>query len=97
MELISPNINIDFVGKRFFFVVFSVAINLLSIVLLLTWGLNYGLDFSGGAMIEVRFAQPTTCSERSIYLPYNRFTNPLSSISLIIDASMKSLGLGPLA
>jgi preprotein translocase subunit SecF len=63
MELISPNINIDFVGKRFFFVVFSVAINLLSIVLLLTWGLNYGLDFSGGAMIEVRFAQPTTTAE----------------------------------
>ena len=63
MELISPNINIDFVGKRFFFVVFSVAINLLSIVLLLTWGLNYGLDFSGGAMIEVRFAQPTTSAE----------------------------------
>ena len=63
MELISPNINIDFVGKRFFFVIFSVAINLLSIVLLLTWGLNYGLDFSGGAMIEVRFAQPTTTAE----------------------------------
>ena len=63
MEFISPNINVDFVGKRFFFVVFSVAINLLSIVLLLTWGLNYGLDFSGGAMIEVRFAQPTTTAE----------------------------------
>jgi len=63
MEFISPNINVDFVGKRFFFVVFSVAINLLSIVLLLTWGLNYGLDFSGGAMIEVRFAQPTTSAE----------------------------------
>ena len=63
MEFISPNINVDFVGKRFFFVVFSVAINLLSIVLLLTWGLNYGLDFSGGAMIEVRFAQPTTSAK----------------------------------
>jgi len=63
MELISPNINIDFVGKRFFFVILSIAINLLSIVLLLTWGLNYGLDFSGGAMIEVRFAQPTTSIE----------------------------------
>jgi len=54
MELIPHNINIDFVGKRFFFVVFSLIINLVSIVLMLTWGLNYGLDFVGGAMIEVR-------------------------------------------
>jgi len=60
MELIPHNINFDFVGKRFFFVLFSVAINLLSIGLMLTWGLNYGLDFSGGSMLEVRFAQPTT-------------------------------------
>lgn len=60
MELIPHNVNVDFVGKRFFFVMFSLAINVLSIVLMLTWGLNYGLDFAGGAMIEVRFAEPTT-------------------------------------
>src|SRR5205823_6359289 len=54
---------IDFVGKRFFFVVFSLIINLASIVLMATWGLNYGLDFVGGAMIEVRFTQATTTAE----------------------------------
>lgn len=60
MEIIPNNINIDFVGKRFFFTIFSVVINLISIGLMMTWGLNYGLDFAGGAMIELRFAQPTT-------------------------------------
>jgi len=30
---------------------------------MLTWGLNYGLDFVGGAMIEVRFTQATTTAE----------------------------------
>jgi preprotein translocase subunit SecF len=60
MELIPSGTNIDFIGKRLFFILFSLAINLLSIVLMLTWGLNYGLDFAGGAMIEVRFSQPTT-------------------------------------
>lgn len=60
MELIPYDTNVDFIGKRFFFVLFSLAINLLSIGLMLTWGLNYGLDFAGGVMIEVRFSQPTT-------------------------------------
>lgn len=62
MEFIPHGINIDFVGKRFFFIVFSAVVNLISIVLMLTWGLNYGLDFAGGAMIELRFTQPTTSS-----------------------------------
>src|SRR4030095_7581970 len=59
MELIPHDINIDFVGKRRFFVLFSAAINLASIVLLLTWGFNYGVDFVGGEVVEVRFPQAT--------------------------------------
>lgn len=60
MELIPHDINIDFVGKRLFFVLFSAAINLVSIGLMLTWGFNYGVDFAGGAVVEVRFPQSTT-------------------------------------
>jgi preprotein translocase subunit SecF len=60
VELIPHDLNIDFVGKRLFFVLFSAAINLASIVLMLTWGFNYGVDFAGGAVVEVRFPQPTT-------------------------------------
>jgi preprotein translocase subunit SecF len=57
MNLIPPDLNIDFVGKRFYFIMLSSLINLASVVLMLTWGMNYGLDFAGGGMIEVRFAQ----------------------------------------
>jgi preprotein translocase subunit SecF len=60
MELIPHDVSIDFVGKRRFFVLFSTIINLVSIVLLLTWGFNYGVDFAGGTLVEVRFNQPTT-------------------------------------
>jgi preprotein translocase subunit SecF len=60
MELIPHDINVDFVGKRLFFILLSVGINLLSIILLLTWGLNYGVDFAGGTVVETRFQQPTT-------------------------------------
>jgi preprotein translocase subunit SecF len=60
MELIPPTINVDFVGKRRFFVLFSLVINLASIVLMLTRGFNYGVDFVGGAVVEIRFPQPTS-------------------------------------
>src|SRR5262245_52683134 len=60
MELISHNINVDFVGKRHFFVLFSLAVNLASLLLMLTWGFNYGVDFVGGAVVEVRFPQATS-------------------------------------
>src|SRR5262245_14126079 len=59
MELIPHDINVDFVGKRFFFVLLSVVINLVSVILLLTWGFNYGVDFAGGTVVEARFQQPT--------------------------------------
>ena len=60
MELIRPGSTFDFVGKRRGFLVASAMMNLLSMVLSFTWGLNYGLDFTGSAMVEVRFREPTT-------------------------------------
>jgi preprotein translocase subunit SecF len=60
MELIPHNINIDFVGKRRFFLVLSAVINVAAVILMLTRGLNYGLDFTGGTKVEIRFQQPTT-------------------------------------
>jgi len=55
LQLIRPDINLDFVGKRFFFVALSTAINLLAIVLLFTKGLNYGVDFVGGSVAQIEF------------------------------------------
>jgi preprotein translocase subunit SecF len=63
LELIPPNINIDFVGKRFIFVAISTVINVVAIILLLTVGLNYGVDFAGGSMVQLKFAKPTNGDE----------------------------------
>ncbi len=57
LQLIRPDINLDFVGKRYFFVALSTAINILAIVLLFTKGLNYGVDFVGGSVAQVEFSQ----------------------------------------
>lgn len=63
MELIPPGTTINFIGKRLFFLGLSVIVSLFSILLLFTRGLNYGLDFAGGTLVEVRFRAPTTSHE----------------------------------
>lgn len=61
-SLVARDLNIDFVGKRAFFLLLSTVLNILAVVLLLTRGLNLGIDFKGGTDIRVRFAEPTTAS-----------------------------------
>jgi preprotein translocase subunit SecF len=60
LQLIRPDINIDFVGKRYFFVALSTAINIAAICLLLFVGLNYGVDFVGGSVVQLKFDRPTS-------------------------------------
>lgn len=64
MQFIKPDINIDFLGRRNFAFLLSAMLILMTFVLLI-WrgGPNYGVDFSGGVLIQVRLDQPHTPSE----------------------------------
>ncbi len=53
LELIRPGIRIDFVGKRNVLMGISVIAVFATFVLLFTKGLNYGIDFTGGAEVQV--------------------------------------------
>ncbi len=53
-ELIKPGTQIDFVGKRHLWLGISIGCILLTFVLFLTKGLNYGIDFTGGAEVQIR-------------------------------------------
>ena len=55
MKLLKRKTNIDFMGKRKLAFVASVVLMVLSVVALTTRGLNFGLDFTGGTLIEVSF------------------------------------------
>jgi preprotein translocase subunit SecF len=59
LQLIPADINLDFVGKRYFFVTLSTAINLAAILLLTFVGLNYGVDFVGGSVVQLKFDKAT--------------------------------------
>lgn len=61
-ELVPPTLNVDFVGKRYAFLIASTVLNVLAIVLFVTIGLNYGVDFRGGTDMRVRFAEPTSAA-----------------------------------
>ena len=60
MQFVKPDINVDFVGKRKIGFVVSALMLLLSLVALaMDGGPLYGIDFSGGTVIQVRFDAPT--------------------------------------
>lgn len=60
MEIIKPDINIDFVGKRRWAFLLSGLLVLVTIAsLVLHGGPNYGIDFAGGIEARVRFTAPT--------------------------------------
>lgn len=58
MELIKPGINIDFVGKIKYAIILSAVLFLISIVsVIYHGGLNPGIDFAGGSIIQVKFVK----------------------------------------
>ncbi|MGY9062394.1 MAG: protein translocase subunit SecF [Rhodospirillales bacterium] len=54
LNLIPANINLSFIPKRKMFMAFSALLVAASIFMFLSKGLNYGIDFKGGIMLEVR-------------------------------------------
>jgi preprotein translocase subunit SecF len=64
MELIKPGINFDFVGKMKIAFGISIAVMVISIASVV-WhgGLNYGIDFAGGTLVQLKF-QKTTSTEQ---------------------------------
>ncbi|HHO70022.1 MAG TPA: protein translocase subunit SecF, partial [Halothiobacillus sp.] len=58
MNIIPNNTDFDFFGKRRFGYILSAILIVLSVGSLAIKGLNYGLDFTGGVLIEAGYQQP---------------------------------------
>src|SRR6056297_3944447 len=57
MEIIKLNTHVDFMGRRNFALLFSAALIVLAIGSLAVRGINFGLDFTGGTLIEVSYPE----------------------------------------
>ena len=64
MQIIKPDVNINFIGGRKIAYAVSVLMILVSLAsLLIHKGPNYGIDFAGGTLIQVRFSGPTRIAD----------------------------------
>lgn len=79
MEFIKPGININFIGRRNYAFALSLCLIVLTAFLLI-WrgGPNYGVDFTGGVLVQVRLEQPRTPAEIR-----EAFTLPVLADSII--------------
>ncbi|VAW77605.1 Protein translocase subunit SecF [hydrothermal vent metagenome] len=63
MHILDHKTQIDFMGKRKLAMIFSILLMLASIGLLATRGLSFGIDFTGGTLIEVAYPEVVDLEE----------------------------------
>jgi preprotein translocase subunit SecF len=64
MELIKSGIHLDFVGKMKYAITFSVILTIIAIAsVIIHGGLNLGIDFAGGSIIQVKFQKEVSADQ----------------------------------
>lgn len=64
MELVPPGVQIDFLGRAKITITLSVLVILIGIASIIAHGgLNLGIDFTGGTLVQLRFSQPAALSK----------------------------------
>lgn len=62
-QLVPTHTNIDFIGKFKYFIVFSILSGIAVVAGIFTKGFNYGIDFTGGTVIQIKFNEPHSSEE----------------------------------
>lgn len=62
-QILPQNLNLDFIGKFKYFMAFSVLVAIGVTSLIFTRGFNYGIDFTGGTVLQLEFKKQTSSEE----------------------------------
>ena len=91
------NPNIDFLGKKWYFLAFSLVFSVAGIFSMLFWhGIPYGVDFRGGTLVYVKFSQ--TPDDKAIHAAMDRAGlhnakiqryGPVGNNEVLIDLDVK--------
>ena len=74
MQVFKDKLSIDFMGRRYIAILLSVILMVLSIGSLVTQGLNFGIDFTGGTLIEVGYPEAVDLEEVRSSLSVSEFS-----------------------
>ncbi|MCX7641431.1 MAG: protein translocase subunit SecF [Elusimicrobiales bacterium] len=58
-----PKTKIDFVGKSKLYLILFITVIILGLIIIYLKGLNLGLDFTGGTLLQLKFNQPQDISQ----------------------------------
>ncbi len=63
MQIFKDKLSIDFMGRRYIAMLLSAILLIVSVGALVTQGLNFGIDFTGGTLIEVGYPEAVDLEE----------------------------------
>ena len=75
MEIFKTDKIFDFMGKRLSFLGLSSVLVIASIIILFTKGLNFGIDFAGGTIVQVKYEQVAPISQIRETLKSTKYAN----------------------
>lgn len=100
MEVFKTNTVFNFMGRRLPFLGLSMFLVIGSLILLFTKGLNLGIDFAGGTLVQVQYTQTAPIDKiRDILASHEKFenasvTNFGSEEEIVIKIATSSTALG---
>lgn len=75
MKILAKKTEFNFMGKRRVAYIFSAALIILSVSFFVVRGLNYGIDFTGGTIVELGYAGPADLSGIRTILSRSEFSD----------------------
>jgi preprotein translocase subunit SecF len=91
------NPNVDFLGKKWYFLAFSLVFSVAGLLSMLFWhGIPLGIDFRGGTLVEVKFAHPpddnairAAMDRAGLHHARIQRYGPLANNEVLIDLSLQ--------